>query len=223
MSFGANLDSSMDSMEETRFKKKHSELIQKLVRKLHFTYTEMECIFIIYYKLQKENNEKNPSGIPKAQLRDVLHAGLDMTDDALMDRIFLVFDKGRSNNVSLEVWATALSLWLRGTLEEKIDYCFAVYDLLGDGMIGRETMFQFLRSSLISQSSEDDAEESVKDMIEVITKKMDVDRDGKISYNDYKTTVLKQPMMLEVFGQCLPSREAVYTFITTFTHRIGKM
>lgn len=223
MSFGGNLDSSMDSMEETRFKKKHSELIQKLVRKLHFSYTEMECIFIIHYKLQKENNEKNTNGIPKAQLRDVLHAGLDMTDDALMDRIFLVFDKGKSNNVSLEIWATALSLWLRGTLEEKIDYCFAVYDLLGDGMIGRETMFHFLRSSLISQSSEDDAEESVKDMIEVITKKMDVDRDGKISYNDYKTTVLKQPMILEVFGQCLPSRQAVYTFITTFTHRIGKM
>lgn len=223
MSFGGSLDSSMDSMEETRFKKKHSELIQKLVRKLHFSYTEMECIFIIYYKLQKENNEKNCNGIPKAQLRDVLHAGLDMTDDSLMDRIFLVFDKGKSNTVSLEVWATALSLWLRGTLEEKIDYCFGVYDLLGDGLIGRETMFHFLRSSLIGQSSEDDAEESVKDMIEVITKKMDVDRDGKISYNDYKSTVLKQPMILEVFGQCLPSRQAVYAFITTFTHRIGKM
>ncbi|RZC42781.1 hypothetical protein BDFB_009164 [Asbolus verrucosus] len=67
MTFSGNLDSSMDSMEETRFKKKHSELIQRLV-----------------------------------------------------------------------------------------------YDLMGDGMIGRETMFYFLRSSLISQSSEDDAEESVK-------------------------------------------------------------
>ncbi|KAJ3621184.1 hypothetical protein MTP99_003351 [Tenebrio molitor] len=223
MSFGVNLDSSMDSMEETRFKKKHSDLIQKLVKKLHFTYTELECIFIIYYKLQKDNADKNATGITKNQLRDVLHSGLDMTDDALMDRIFSVFERGPSTTVSMETWATALSLWLRGTLEEKIDYCFSVYDLLGDGLIGRETMFFFLRSSLISQSSEDDAEESVKDMIEVITKKMDVDRDGKISFNDYKTTVLQQPMMLEALGQCLPSREAVHTFITTFTPRIGKM
>jgi Ca2+-binding EF-hand superfamily protein len=176
MSFGVNLDSSMDSMEETRFKKKHSDLIQKLVKKLHFTYTELECIFIIYYKLQKDNADKNATGITKNQLRDVLHSGLDMTDDALMDRIFSVFERGPSTTVSMETWATALSLWLRGTLEEKIDYCFSVstqcfgvvahthqvYDLLGDGLIGRETMFFFLRSSLISQSSEDDAEESVK-------------------------------------------------------------
>ncbi|KYB25036.1 calaxin [Tribolium castaneum] len=223
MSFGVNLDSSMDSMEETRFKKKHSDLIQKLAKKLHFTYTELECIFIIYYKLQKDNADKNQNGISKNQLRDVLHSGLDMTDDGLMDRIFSVFERGPSTCVSMETWATALSLWLRGTLEEKIDYCFSVYDLLGDGLIGRETMFYFLRTSLISQSSEDDAEESVKDMIEVITKKMDVDRDGKISYNDYKTTVLHQPMMLEALGQCLPTREAVHTFITTFTPRIGKM
>ena len=62
-----------------------------------------------------------------------------------------------------------------------------------------------------------------QDMIEVITKKMDVDRDGKISYNDYKATVLQQPMMLEALGQCLPTREAIHTFITTFTPRIGKM
>ncbi|KAJ3664891.1 hypothetical protein Zmor_000426 [Zophobas morio] len=223
MSFGVNLDASMDSMEETRFKKKHSDLIIKLVKKLHFTYTELECIFIIYYKLQKDNTDKNATGISKNQLRDVLHSGLDMTDDALMDRIFAVFEKGPGTTVSMETWATALSLWLRGTLEEKIDYCFSVYDLLGDGLIGRETMFYFLRTSLISQSSEDDAEESVKDMIEVITKKMDVDRDGKISYNDYKVTVLQQPMMLEALGQCLPTREAIHTFITTFTPRIGKM
>lgn len=128
MSLGGSLDSSMDSMEETRFKKKHSELIQKLVKKLHFTYQEIECILIIYYKLQKDGAEKQ-QGISKSQLRDVLHCGLDMTDDALMDRIFSVFEKGEkgpSTCVSMETWVTALSLWLRGTLEERIDYCFSV-------------------------------------------------------------------------------------------------
>lgn len=60
-------------------------------------------------------------------------------------------------------------------------------------------------------------------MIEVITKKMDLDRDGRISFNDYKQTVLKEPMMLEVLGKCLPSRLAVHAFITTFTHNTGKV
>lgn len=118
-----------------------------------------------------------------------------------------------------------------------------VYDTMSDGIIGRETMFQLLRTSLISQGGEEDAEESVKvkmftteilfvsastlfflqDMLEVITKKMDLDRDGKISFKDYKQTVLNQPMMLEALGTCLPSRYAAHAFITSFTPKTGKM
>lgn len=130
MSFGVLLDSSMDSMEETRFKKKHSELIQRLSKKLHFTYTELECIFIIYYKLQKEVPDKQ-QGISKTQFKELLHGSLDMTDYLLMDRIFMALDKGPSPYISMEVFATALSLFLRGTLEEKINYCFAVGILEG--------------------------------------------------------------------------------------------
>lgn len=36
---------------------------------------------------------------------------------------------------------------------------------MGDGMIGREGMFQLLRNALIMQGSEDDAEEAVKVVI----------------------------------------------------------
>lgn len=37
-----------------------------------------------------------------------------------------------------------------------------VYDSMGDGFINRENMFQLLRTSLISQAGEEDAEESVR-------------------------------------------------------------
>lgn len=60
-------------------------------------------------------------------------------------------------------------------------------------------------------------------MLEVITKKMDLDRDGRISFNDYKQTVLNQPMMLEALGECLPSRLATHAFITSFTQNTGKL
>lgn len=224
MSFGGyQLDMSLDPMEETRFKKKHSDLIFRLSKKLHFTYTELECILLIYYKLQKESQDK--IGITKSQFRDVLHAGFDMTDDTLMDRIFTALEKGASHpaTVSMETWASALSLFLRGTLDEKIQHCFMVYDLLGDGMIGRDSMFQLLRTSLISSGSDDDAEEAVKDMIEILTKKMDIDRDGKISFNDYRQTVINQPMLLECLRKCLPARISIYSFITTFSPHVGKV
>nr|CAH7728544.1 unnamed protein product [Callosobruchus chinensis] len=219
-SFGLHLDLLMDSMEETRFKKKYSELIERLVQETHFNDIEVESLLIIYYKLAKENTKSDKykeKFMTKEQFRDFLHCALDMTDDSLMDRIFVSLDRMPGSTITMETYTQALSLMLRGTLEEKINFCFRVYDTMGDGLLGREAMFYLLRNSLVSLSGEDDAEESVKDMIEVITKKLDIDRDGKISFQDYKQTVLKQPALLEVFGQCLPSRGAVYTFSMTFT------
>ncbi|XP_030760356.1 EF-hand calcium-binding domain-containing protein 1-like [Sitophilus oryzae] len=217
-SMAGQLDMSMDSMEETRFRKRNQYLIHRLEKRLHFNYLELECLLIMYYKLQKEGQASNPKqeGVTKIQFRDVLHCALDMTDDSLMDRVFLAIDKGPSACISMETWATALSLFLRGTLDEQIQFCFSVYDIMGDGILARDTIFQLLRTSMISQSGEEDAEESARDMIEVITKKMDIDRDGKISFQDYRQSVTKNPMLLEAFGQCLPSRIAAYSFLCTF-------
>lgn len=55
------------------------------------------------------------------------------------------------------------------------------------------------------------------DFLETIIKKMDHDRDGKISFEDYKKTVMKSPCMLEFLGQCLPDRYTVNRMLTTFT------
>ncbi|XP_023310279.1 EF-hand calcium-binding domain-containing protein 1-like [Anoplophora glabripennis] len=214
------MDSSMDIMEETRFRKKNQKMAVRISEKLHFTFEEAEYLLLIYYKLQKESKEM-AQGMDKTQFRDVLHCALDMTDDYLMDRIFYTLDKGPSPFMSKDIWASSLSLFLRGTIEEKMSYCFTVYDTMGEGVLGRESMFNLMKNSF--PTGDEDAEEAAKDLVEVITKKMDCDRDGKISFNDYKQSVLKQPMLLEVFGQCLPTRRDVYTFLTTFVSKISKM
>ncbi|XP_018579029.1 EF-hand calcium-binding domain-containing protein 1-like [Anoplophora glabripennis] len=219
---GQPLDSSMDSMEETRFRKRYQKLAIRLAEKFHFSFNEVEKLLLIYYKMQKSS--KDPSqGVDKSQFRDILHCALDMTDDFLMDRIFYTLDKGPSSFMSMESWTSSLSLFLRGTFEEKIDFCFSVYDTLGERILGRESVFHLMKQSVISLGGEEDAEEIAKDMMEVLTKKMDLDRDGKISYNDFKQSVLKQPMLLEALGQCLPSRKDINTFTTTFGYKIIKM
>ncbi|XP_017779097.1 PREDICTED: EF-hand calcium-binding domain-containing protein 1-like [Nicrophorus vespilloides] len=225
MSYGMTLDLSMDPMEETRIKKKYYRLIKDLTKKHHFNQMEIESLILIFHKIRKDGDMKLP-GITKNQFLDVLHNGFDMTDDALMDRIFTALETAGTVHptmISMETWTSAMSLFIKGTLDEKIDHCFAVYNLMGDGMLGRDSMFHLLKKSLISSGSDDDAEESVKDMIEIITKKMDLDRDGKISYSDFKQTVTTQPMLLESFGQCLPSRMAVHAFASTIFAEPGKL
>lgn len=159
----SNNDQTLDLLEETRFKKKHSEFIKRMTLKTHFTEIELESLLIIYYKIQKDGQDKQV-GITKDQFRDILHCAFDMLDENLTERIFTALERGQfhPNIVSMETWCHTMSLFLRGNLEEKIHHCFSVYDIMGDGMIGRDTMFNLLKSALIMQGGDDEAEESIK-------------------------------------------------------------
>jgi len=55
----------------------------------------------------------------------------------------------------------------------------------------------------------------VKDLSELALKKFDVDHDGKISFRDYETAVIEEPLLLEAFGQCLPTDESCGDFLVT--------
>lgn len=50
--------------------------------------------------------------------------------------------------------------------------CFNVYDLNDDGYITREEMFQLLKDCLIRQPTEEDPDEGIKDLVEIVLKKM---------------------------------------------------
>lgn len=63
---------------------------------------------------------------------------------------------------------------------------------------------------------------SLKDMVELLFKKFDVDKDGAISFDDYSTIVTKQPMLLEFLGQCFPNVDGM-TVIAYCTNIMSKI
>ncbi|XP_059252846.1 calaxin-like isoform X2 [Mustela nigripes] len=82
--------------------------------------------------------------------------------------------------------------------------CFEVYYLNGDGYISREEIFDMLKNSLHQQSSEEETDEGIKELVDITLKKMDYDNDGKISFADFEKAVKEERLLLEVFGPCLP-------------------
>ena len=56
--------------------------------------------------------------------------------------------------------------------EVVIAVCFEVYDLNSDGYISREEMFHMLKTSLVKQTTEEDPDEGIKDLVEITLKKM---------------------------------------------------
>lgn len=160
-----------------------------------------------------------------------------------MERIFTSWDKSSEGlPLRLESWICGISVFLRGTLFERASFCFRVYDLNTDGFITKDEMFALMKNCLIKQPQDEDPDESVKDLMEIALRKFDIDKDGKvserkdipiqiyinpivvcllffhfkISFQDYLTTVSADPLLLEAFGQCLPSETATISFLTAF-------
>lgn len=215
-------DQTADAKEENRFRNKWADLLKLYIKekKTHFSLKELEAIALIYFKLQRDSLSSTGL-ITRYQFRSIFHIAFNMPEDTYIDRVMVGLDKGISPTVTLETWINTMSLFLRGTLEEKINYCFVCYDVMGDGFIKRNFMTNLMRTSIIKSNIED-IEEAVNDLVDLIIQKMDIDRDGSISFNDYRMSVLEQPILLQCLGQVIPDRESIYAFLMTFTDQITK-
>lgn len=202
--------------KDENFVRSHHDSLKELTKITHFTQQEVDALAIIYYKFLGEFGVKREQ-MDRNQFRAFFHSTFEISDDYLIDRSFLYLDKGATPFVTLETWIKTLSLFLRGTLEEKMKYCFFVYDLSASGRIKRNDIIKLLRKCFI-YDKEEDIELMVKDLADIIVKKVDIDGDGEISYEDYSESVKKQREVLEIFGRCLPDLLSAIDFMTTFTH-----
>ena len=145
----------------------------------------------------------------RKKFRQFLHENFKISDDVIMDRIFKYFNKNSTDDIDHEEWVVGFNIFLKGTLkpltplitltnfdkgtdEELVRFCFDTYDLNDDGYISREEMLLLLKDCMYKNSretNEEDGDDGVKDLIEMTMRKMDQDRDGRVSYSDFWETV----------------------------------
>ncbi|XP_006891558.1 PREDICTED: EF-hand calcium-binding domain-containing protein 1-like [Elephantulus edwardii] len=196
---------------EQKALKKLVESISKTVKS--FQKSEVECLIRLFHSLVKKDGKVDKIGLDRNTFQGILHNIFGMTDDILMDRVFFAFDKDNDNHINADEWVKGLSVFLRGTFEEKLKFCFEVYYLNGDGYISREGAFDMLKNSLHQQSFEEKTtDEGIKELVEITMKKMDYDNDGKISFADFERAVREDTLLLEVFGPCLPEAQVLSAY-----------
>ncbi|KAF5927822.1 hypothetical protein HPG69_000728 [Diceros bicornis minor] len=166
--------------------------------------SEVECLIRLFHSLVERADVRHDNvGLDRNAFRRILHSIFGMTDDMLMNRVFFAFDKDNDNCINVKEWVKGLSVFLRGTFEEKLKF----YYLNGDGYISREEIFDMLKNSLHQASTEEETDEGIKELVDITLKKMDYDNDGKISFADFEKAVREERLLLEVFGPCLPEAQ----------------
>lgn len=96
-------------------------------------------------------------------------------------------------------------------------YGLGTYSLSNNMFLYIICTFLGCRNSLVKQPQEEDPDEGVKDLVELVLRKLDYDKDGKVSFPDFHEAVSKEPLFLEAFGQCLPSEPAAVAFLATLS------
>ncbi|XP_077599078.1 calaxin-like [Stigmatopora nigra] len=191
-------------------------LIQNLAKIItkqvdHFSQTEIECLLREFYSIIGQTTNTGKNTLDERKFRGILTNEFGLTNNTIMERVFKTFDKDNDGFVNPKEWVEGLCVFLRGTLDERIKYCFRVYDLGGDDYISREEMLLMVRNCL-RLHGEEDPYDGIKDLVEITLKRMDHDNDDKLSFDDYAKSVKELDIVLEAFGTCLPNATKIEMF-----------
>lgn len=207
--------SGVDTKALQRFCTKHKRKIRELGRCTHFNQTQLDCVVIVYFQLMAEQGP-HAQHVSHGQFVSFLDIVFNMPSTVVIDRVLSVMDFGTCPVLTLDMWVRTLSLFLHGTLAERIRYCYRVYDLNGEGAIRREHLLKILEAEVALALAED-SDELVKEIADTAMKLLDRDLDAAISFEDYDQAVTQSPCLLETLGRCMPDRAAVHAFLNTFT------
>lgn len=112
-------------------------------------YSQTSFINIDYFRSINNFHIQNISysqGIDRATFRELLHNTFNViTEDILVERLFCCWDREIEGTIRLEPWIIGLDVFLRGSLQDRIVFCFHVYDLNNDGYITKDEIFQLLK------------------------------------------------------------------------------
>eukprot|EP01103_Thecamoeba_quadrilineata_P020119 TRINITY_DN8474_c0_g1_i1.p1 TRINITY_DN8474_c0_g1~~TRINITY_DN8474_c0_g1_i1.p1 ORF type:complete len:187 (-),score=29.75 TRINITY_DN8474_c0_g1_i1:54-614(-) len=160
----------------------------------HFDSKELKAIY-------KQFKKESPQGvITRAEFKEVMKQ-MGVVDGFLQDLIFNMFDYNKDGNVQFPEFVHALSIMTRGTPEEKLEFGFNMYDIDKNGFITKDEMSQVVDSfyklvgPMVTFSGK--RYESSQQLVEDFFEQMDVNGDGKVSFEEYREGAMKNPDMIQ--------------------------
>uniref|UniRef100_A0A1A9WL94 EF-hand domain-containing protein n=1 Tax=Glossina brevipalpis TaxID=37001 RepID=A0A1A9WL94_9MUSC len=197
------LDATLDDMQNTRFSNIYHDLIKQMAKATQFNKIEVRSILLVYHKFVLMNGPKAKI-MTNAQFHNLFLVLFKIYDLQIIERILTLITTDTKKDVNPTSWVKLFSVFMSNKLEQKIKFTFQIYDSTNTGYLNREVVTLAVAKFFMGED-EDEVNELRADMLEVLFKKFDQDRDGSICYEEYAAIVKKNPMLLEFLGQCFPN------------------
>jgi len=182
------------------------EVLADIQQETGFTPTEIRDL---YRQFQSDSNRTEASGSPMTKSKSGkghhMRMGLeefkqiyldifpDGNADGFAEQVFRTFDKDGTGKLDFNEFITTLSIQLKGSKEEKLNWAFDLYDIDQTGVIKREealtivsAIFQLGASGVASPSQDESGGDLCPaTVVDHLFKRADKDRTDRISRKEF--------------------------------------
>ncbi|CAO3700622.1 unnamed protein product [Rhizopus microsporus] len=169
-----------------------------LSRKTHFTKKEIQDL-----RDKVNHKDNNISAEDFKQTVKKCVPSVSSEDDVFLEQLYAAF-AGDNQKLSLDFdeFVDGLSVFMKGNEQEKLALSFKLYDVNHDGYLTKPELERVLLKLSVTFSKEDRTAE-IKEMVDQLFKDFDVDNDDKLSFEEYKLSAMKEPLMVDFLEQFL--------------------
>ncbi|XP_048797637.1 Kv channel-interacting protein 4 isoform X2 [Lagopus muta] len=159
------------------------EALELLEAQSKFTKKELQ---ILYRGFKNEC----PSGVVNEETFKEIYSQFFPQGDSTTYAHFLfnAFDTDHNGSVSFEDFVMGLSILLRGTVQEKLNWAFNLYDINKDGYITKEEMLDIMKAiyDMMGKCTYPVLKEDTpRQHVETFFQKMDKNKDGVVTIDEF--------------------------------------
>ncbi|KAL5236585.1 hypothetical protein ACI65C_003995 [Semiaphis heraclei] len=202
---------------DIRLQHRYTNIATELSRTTHFNKIEVLRLLQMHYMLTKDNTKP----MDKLNFIHFMDVFLGVRNVEAVDKVYLLCAETNKEYLTGPEFVKVLSLLLKGTLPDLINFCFEVYTemIRSPKYIKKEDVLLMSRRNSMKMCKLVNMEEYDQSFVDFVMTEVDKDRDNRISLEDYRKAVHENVAWLQFLGQILPSCYQKEIFMRLFTER----
>jgi len=176
----------------TRYK---PEGLDSLCRNTKFSRQELQVMY-------RGFKQECPTGIVNEDTFKEIYAQFFPQGDttAYAHYVFKMFDLQHNGTINFEDFVRSLSVLARGSLMEKLQWTFSLYDINGDGVITKDELLSIVSSiyAIMGRYAMPPIDSAaVQEHVDRVFKTMDTNKDGVISSEEFMDTCMRDTSIVD--------------------------